>query len=68
MHHACQEADKEVFENIDPKSSEVYGIANQFRRENADVVGDKPVKRRDVNERRCKAEGLVRALPKASQP
>ena len=31
-------------ENIDPKSSEVYPLANQFRRENADVVGDKPVK------------------------
>ena len=38
-----QEADK-VFENIDPKSSEVYRLANQFRRENADVVGDKTVK------------------------
>ena len=44
MHHAHQEADKKVFENIDPKSSEVYRLANQFRRENADVVGDKPVK------------------------
>ena len=44
MHHACQEADKKVYENIDPKSSEVYRLANQFRRENTDVVGDKPVK------------------------
>ena len=44
MHHACQEANKKVFENIDPKSSEVYRLATQFRRENADVVGDKPVK------------------------
>ena len=44
VHHARQEADKMVFENIDPKSSEVYRLANQFRRENADVVGDKPVK------------------------
>ena len=35
---------KKVFMNIDPKSSEVYRLANQFRRENADVVGDKPVK------------------------
>ena len=26
------------------KSSEVYRLANQFRRENTDVVGDKPVK------------------------
>ena len=44
MHHACQEADKEVYKNIDPKSSELYPLANQFRKENADVVGDKPVK------------------------
>ena len=44
MHHACQEADKKVYENIYPKSSEVYRDANQFRRENADVVGDKLVK------------------------
>ena len=43
VHHAHQEADK-VYENIDPKSSEVYRLANQFRRENTDVVGDKPVK------------------------
>ena len=43
VHHARQEADK-VYENIDPKSSEVYRLANQFRRENTDVVGDKPVK------------------------
>ena len=43
MHHAHQEADK-VCENIDPKSSEVYHLANQFRREKADVIGDKPVK------------------------
>ena len=44
MHHAPQEADKKVYEIIDPKSSEVYRLANQFRRENTDVVGDKPVK------------------------
>ena len=44
VHHARQEADKKVYENIDPKFSEVYRLANQFRRENVDVVGDKPVK------------------------
>ena len=43
MHHARQEANKKVFENIDFDSSEVYLLDNQFRRENADVVGDKPV-------------------------
>ena len=44
MHHARQKADKEVYKNIDPKSSELYCLANQFRKENADVVGDEPVK------------------------
>ena len=44
MHHVCQEADKEVYKNIDPKSSELYRHANQFRKENANVVGGKPVK------------------------
>ena len=40
VHHARQEADKNVYENIDPKSSGVYRLANQFRRENTDVVGE----------------------------
>ena len=44
MHHARQEADKKVYKNIDPKSSKVYRLANQFRRENPDTVGDKLVK------------------------
>ena len=70
VHHARQEADKKVYKNIDPKSSGVYRLANQFRRENADVVGDKPVKN-DAGEmpmsKKLKAEGLVRTLPKASQ-
>ena len=44
VHHALQETDKEVYKNIDPKSSELYRLANQFRKENANVVGDKPVK------------------------
>ena len=44
VHHARQEADRKVYENIDSKSSEVYRLANEFRRENADIVGDKPVK------------------------
>ena len=40
VHHALQEANKNVYENIDSKSSEVYPLANQFRRENTDVVGE----------------------------
>ena len=44
VHHARQEANKKVCENIDPKPSEVYRFAYRFSRENTDVVGDKPVK------------------------
>ena len=44
VHHARQEADKEVYKHIDPKSSKVHHLPNQFRRENANIVGDKPVK------------------------
>ena len=44
VHHARQEADKEIYKNIDPKSSESYRLASQFRKEKADVVADKPVK------------------------
>ena len=44
MHHAPQEADKNVYKNTDPKSLDVYLLANKIRRENADVVSDKPVK------------------------
>ena len=44
MHHTRQEADKEVYKNIDSKSSEVYHLVNQLRRETADVVGEKPMK------------------------
>ena len=43
-HHTHLEADKKVYENIDPKSSEVYRLTNQSRRENTYVVGDKMVK------------------------
>ena len=49
VHHARYDADKEVFDNIDVKSSEIYRLASQMRRENADVVGDKPI-RNDAGE------------------
>ena len=61
MHHACQKADKKVYENIDPKSSEVYRLANQIRRENADVVGDKPVKN-DAGEMSVSRDSKQKAL------
>ena len=45
VYHAHHEADKSVFENIDPRSANIvlYRLANQMRREN-DVVGDKSIK------------------------
>ena len=44
VHHARHEADKVVYEGIDHKSSDIFHLANQMRKENVDVVGDKPVK------------------------
>ena len=44
VHHAPQDAGKAVFEDIGPKSSENFRLANQMSKENADVVGDKPIK------------------------
>ena len=61
---------KKVYENTDPKSSEVYCLANQFRRQYADVVGDKPVKNvaGDMSmSEDSKQKSLFRILPKASQ-
>ena len=44
MHHNHQEANRKAYENIDPKSSEVYRLANQFRGENTVVGGCRLVK------------------------
>ena len=44
MHHARHEADKMVYESIDHKSSDIFCLPNQMRKENVDVLGDKPVK------------------------
>ena len=44
VHHARHEADKVVYEGIDHKSSDIFRLANQIRKENVDVIGDKPVK------------------------
>ena len=33
-----------VYEGIDQKSSDIFHLANQMRKENVDAVGDKPVK------------------------
>ena len=44
MHHACNKADKVVYEGIEHKLSDIFRLANQMRKENVDVVGDMPVK------------------------
>ena len=55
---------------LTPSPQKIYSLANQLRRENADVVGDKPVKN-DAGEMSLsedsKQKSLVRALPKAPQ-
>ena len=40
----CSSRSQKAYENIDPKSSEVYRLANQLRGENTDVDGGKLVK------------------------
>ena len=44
VHHARHEAEKVVYDGADHKSSDIFGLANQMRKENVDVLGDKPVK------------------------
>ena len=44
VYHAHHEADKVVYEGIGHKSSDIFSLANQIRKDNVDVVGDKPVK------------------------
>ena len=39
-----------VYDGIDHKSSDIFRLANQMRKENVDVVGDKPVKKNDTGE------------------
>ena len=39
VHHARHEADKVVYDGIDRKSSDIFSLANQMRKENVDVVG-----------------------------
>ena len=42
VHHASHEADNVIFEGIEHKSSDIFRLANQMRKENVDV-GDKPL-------------------------
>ena len=44
VHIAKTDAEKIAFKKINPKSVEIYRLAKQMRRENRDVIGDKPVR------------------------
>ena len=60
VHHARKDACEAVFENIDSKTYEVFRLANQMRRENADIVGDKPI-RNDAEELSLNEEAKQKA-------
>ena len=44
VHHARHEADKVAHEGMGHKSSDIFRLANQTRKDYVDIVGDKPVK------------------------
>ena len=44
VHQARSEAEKVALQKIDPRSGDVYRLAKQMRRDNQDVIGEKPVK------------------------
>ena len=44
VHQARSEAEKVALQKIDPRSGDVYRLAKQMRRDNQDVMGEKPVK------------------------
>ena len=50
-----------VYEGIDHKLSDILLLANQMRKENVDVVGDKPVKN-DAGEMSMSEEAKQNAL------
>ena len=60
VHYARHEADKVVCEGIDHKSFDIFHLANQTRKENVDVVGDKPVKN-DAGEMSMSEEAMQNA-------
>ena len=44
IHQVRSEAEKVALQKIDPRSGDVYRLAKQMRRDNQDVMGEKPVK------------------------
>ena len=53
-------AEKATFDEIDPNGTDIYRLANQMRRENQDVTGEKPV-RNDAGELSLDEEGKQKA-------
>ena len=50
VHQARSEAEKIALQKIDPRSGDVYRLAKQMRRDNQDVMGEKPVKNDDAGQ------------------
>ena len=44
VHEAKSEAEKVALQKIDLKSADIYRLAKQMRRDNQDVMGEKPFK------------------------
>jgi len=42
VYRAISDAEKGALEIIDPKSADIFRLANQMRRDNRDVLGEKP--------------------------
>ena len=65
VHIAKSDAEKIAFKQINPKSVEIYRLAKQMRRENQDVIGDKPVRNNngqmslDVDSKKKHGESII---------
>ena len=53
VHEAKSEAEKVALQKIDPKSADIYRLAKQMRRDNQDVMGEKPVKNEKRGNKQC---------------
>ena len=64
VHQARSEAEKVALQKIDPRSGDVYQLAKQMRRDNQDVMGEKPVKN-DAGQLSLDEEAKERSLERA---
>ena len=53
VHQAKSEAEKVALQKIDARSGDVYRLAKQMRRDNQDVMGEKPVKNEKRDNKQC---------------